>query len=67
MPLSEFTMAISGRSGVDGGDIGFDLGLLITGQALDLGVEVADTVIKVNAELTYYRGVLFDQRPYKRP
>ena len=52
MPLSEFTIASGGPLRVDGLHVGFDRGLaLVRRQRLDLGVEVADAVVRVDAQL----------------
>ncbi|MNM76187.1 hypothetical protein D3C81_879980 [compost metagenome] len=43
---------------VDSFDVGFDLRLLLSWQGLDAGVQVADTVVQVEADLFQYCGVL---------
>ena len=51
MPLLESTIASSGRDCVHGGDVGFDRGALGFRQRLDLRVQVADAVVRLDAEL----------------
>ena len=59
MPLSEFTIASSGRLSYDGFDVGFDGGALGFRQLRQLRIKIAETVIGIEADLLQRRGVLF--------
>ena len=54
MPLSELTMARAGPLAKSGLDIGLDLGLLVGGKVLDLGDQIAEAVVKVDAKFAEY-------------
>ena len=47
--------------GVGGLDVGFDLGLLVRGQLVELGDEVTEAVAEIDTEFLERRGVLGDQ------
>ena len=51
MPLSEFTIASRRPLLVDRLNVGFDRGALIVRQSLDLGVEIAEAVFGIDAQL----------------
>ena len=51
IPLSLFTIAIGGRFLIDRLNVRFDRLALIVRQRLDLGIDVAETVIRIHAQL----------------
>ncbi len=51
MPLSESTIASSGPLGITGLNIGFDFSFLGGGQRLDFGIEIAQTIVGIYAQL----------------
>ena len=61
MPLSELTIASCGAGGVGGGDVGLDGGLLVGGERGDLGEEVAEAVVQIDAERGEGGGVLGEE------
>ena len=51
-----------GTRGVDGGNIGLDRGLLVSGERCNLGAEVAETVVQVDIQGGERGGVLLEDR-----